>query len=89
MAYDPKKDKVLKEWRVTIADGQVAIVALKSYEGGSPKLTIGPLEIEKPDGSVVFGRVRRWAWDELNELRDAITEALELIDDLAAKRKTA
>ena len=72
-----------------MTDTSTAVVSLKQYDGGKPRLQIGPLKIKKPDGEIIHSRIKRWGWDELHELRDAIDQALKMIDDLAAKRKTA
>lgn len=90
MVYDPKKDREIKSWRITVKDHETAIVSLKQYDGGDPRLQIGPLEIKKPDGELVYARIKRWGWDELHDLRDVIDEAIELMDEVAAKKhKTA
>lgn len=87
MSYDPAKDKELQVWRVPITDTETAIVSLKSYNGGDPKLQIGTTEIEKEDGTVVHARIKRWSWSELLKLRDVLDEAIEKLDGLAAGKK--
>ena len=89
MSYDPKQDKEIQTWQIPIADDQTAIVSLKSYNGGDPKLQIGILEIEKENGEIVHARIKRWGWSELLKLRDVLDEAIEKMDSLAAggKRK--
>jgi hypothetical protein len=47
MAYDPEKDVELKHWR--LATGLQ--VSVNQYNGGEPKLRIGPRFIEKKDGT--------------------------------------
>lgn len=90
MSYEKSKDMILKEWRITVTDATTAIVSLRSYDGGVPKLQLSVLEVRKQNGEIVFGKMRRWGWDELHDLRDVIDEAIELMDELAAKRqKTA
>ena len=89
MVYEKHKDKVLKEWRITVTDTQTAVVSLKCYDGGAPRLQIGPLEIKKPDGEIIHSRIKRWGWDELHDLRDAIDQAINMIDDMAAGKKTS
>ena len=79
MAYDSKKDKEIKSWRIPIADEQTAIVALKTYDGHNPKLQIGPMEINS-NGNVIHSRVKRWGWSELLKLREVLDEAIELMD---------
>jgi len=58
---------------------------VKRYRGGEPKLQIGPLQIKKEDGSIIFAKVRRWSFQDLLALRTVLDEALDLIDDQAAK----
>ena len=87
MGYDSTKDKVLKTWRVPITDTETAIVNLCAYDGGEPKLQIGTTEIKKGNGEVVHARIKRWSWSELLKLQDAITEAIEIMDSLAAGKK--
>ena len=87
MAYDKNKDRLLKEWRIPVTDTTTAVVSLKTYAGGTPKLQISVLEIQKQDGGVVFAKMRRWGWDELHDLRDVIDQAIDLMDDLESKRK--
>ena len=87
MAYDPKKDKEIKSWRIPVADDQVAVVSLKCYDDGDPKLQIGPSEIDQGNG-VIHGRIKRWGWSELLKLRDALDEAIDKMDELAAKGKS-
>ena len=81
MSYDPKQDKEIKTWRIPVTDDQTAIVSLKSYNGGDPKLAIGTLEIEKENGEIVHARIRRWSWSELLKLRDVLDEAISTILD--------
>jgi len=88
MAYDSQKDKEIKGWRIPVAEGQVAVVSLKSYNGGDPRLQIGPLEINQ-DGKIIHGRIKRWSWSGLLKLREALDEVIELMDELAAKGKSA
>ena len=87
MSYKKSKDRILKVWRIIITNAQTAVVSLKSYDGGKPRLQIGPVEIEKPNCELIHSRIKRWGWDELHDLRDAIDQALELMDELAVKRK--
>lgn len=87
MSYESKQDKTLKAWRVPVTDTETAVISLKSYNGGDPKLAIGPLEIEKENGEVVHARIKRWSWSELLKLRDVLDNAIELMDELAASGK--
>jgi hypothetical protein len=87
MSYDIEKDRTIQEWRITVADNQTAVVSLKCYNGGAPKLQIGMCEIKRPSGELVHGRIKRWSWGGLLELRDAIDQAIDLIDDMAAGKK--
>lgn len=84
MSYDPKHDKEIKTWRIPVTDNEVAVVSLKSYDGGDPKLAIGPLEIDQ-DGKIIHSRIKRWSWSELLKLREVLDQAIEKMDSLAAK----
>jgi len=82
--YDPKKDKILKSWRIPVTENQAAVINLVSYDGGDPRLQIGVLEISQSDG-VIYSRIKRWDWDSLLQLKDVIDQALEKMDKLAVK----
>jgi len=88
MAYDSKKDKELEVWKIPVVENQTAVVSLKAYDGNEPKLAIGPLEINQ-DGKIIYSRIRRWGWSELLKLRDALDEAIDKMDALAAGKNTA
>jgi len=88
MAYDPTKDKVLKTWRISVTDKETAIVSVASYNNGDPKIAISTTEIEKENGEMVHGRIKRWGWGEALKLREALDEAIEIMDKLAAGKKS-
>lgn len=82
--YNSKLDKEIKVWRITITNEQTAIVSLKSYDGGAPKIQIGPVEVNQ-DGKIIHSRFKRWGWGEALKLHKALGEAIEKMDSLAAK----
>jgi len=89
VAYKSKKDKVFRVWEIDIGNGKHVIVSLRSYAGAEPRLIIDHQVIEKPDGVIVHAKIRHWYFESLLDLQKIITEALELMDELAAERGTA
>ena len=88
MSYDSKRDREIKTWKIPVTENQTAVVNLVAYSGGDPKLQIGPLEINQ-DGKIIHSRIKRWPWGSLLKLRDVLDEAIELMDEQAAKGKSA
>lgn len=77
MAYDAAKDKEIKTWKHE--DG--LYVSLSQYNGGEPKVQIGPRAFKKTDGTEGFGKagrltLREFGW--LLSLQDEI-QALTLV----------
>lgn len=87
MAYNPKSDREIKVWKISITDTETAIIRLCAYNDGDPRLAIGITEIKKEDGTVVHARIKRWPWGSLLKLREVLDEAIELMDSLAAGKK--
>ena len=83
MKYNLNKDRTIKSWEIPVAEEQTAVVSLKSYDGGDPKLQIGVLEIKR-DGKIAYARIKRWGWSELLKLREVLDEAIDKMDELAA-----
>jgi hypothetical protein len=78
MAYDASKDKELKSWKHK--DG--LFICLYQYNGGEPKIQIGPREYKKSDGSAGYGKAGRLTLEEFGwiiGLKDEIrTEVLKV-----------
>jgi hypothetical protein len=60
MAYDTTKDREIKTWKHE--DG--LFVSLFQYNGGEPKVQIGPRSYTKADGSEGFGKTGRLTMKE-------------------------
>ena len=56
MAYEPKKDAILISWRIAVTDDQTAVVSLRQYNGGDPRLQIGPVSAESKVSIMQFNR---------------------------------
>ena len=77
--FDPEKDKVLKSWR---SEETGLVMAIHSYDGGEPKLQIGPRILKKKDGSdrapVRAGRLSiedvMWLYDIIDEVKDDLQD---------------
>lgn len=77
--FDPEKDKVLKSWR---CEETGLVMAIHSYDGGEPKLQIGPRILKKKDGSdrapVRAGRLSIedliWFYDIIDEVKDDLQD---------------
>ena len=79
MAYDPGKDKVLKQWK---CEETGLLVSINQYGDGEPKLQIGPRILKKRDGTdrapVKAGRLTiedlLWLYDVIDEVKDELTQ---------------
>jgi len=73
MAYNSRKDKVLKEWRPENSD---LVITLNKYGNGQPKLQIGPREYTPG----AFRKAGRLDHDEMSFLAHTVVpEATEII----------
>jgi len=78
MPYDPDKDKTLKQWQ---SEETGLIVSINQYDGGEPKLQIGPRILKRKDGSArapaKAGRLTvedvLWLYDLIDEIKDELT----------------
>ncbi len=79
MAFDPKKDKMLKKWK---CEETGLVVSINQYGDGEPKLQIGPRILKKKDGSdrapVRAGRLSiedvLWFYDVIDEVKDELSK---------------
>ncbi|MFC1516164.1 hypothetical protein ACFL7E_05330 [Thermodesulfobacteriota bacterium] len=78
MAYDPEKDKTLKQWK---CDETGLVVSINQYGDGEAKLQIGPRILKKRDGTdrapVKAGRLTIedviWFYDIIDEVKDELS----------------
>ena len=47
MAFEPEKDKILKQWK---CEETGLVVSINQYGDGEPKLQIGPRMFKRKDG---------------------------------------
>jgi hypothetical protein len=78
MAFDPSKDKVLKNWR---CEETGLIVAIHQYGDGEPKVQIGPRVFVKKDGGERQGKAGRLTIEDLMWLYEIIDEVKEELSD--------
>uniref|UniRef100_A0A7C3V6B5 Uncharacterized protein n=1 Tax=Desulfobacca acetoxidans TaxID=60893 RepID=A0A7C3V6B5_9BACT len=64
MAYEAEKDKEIRSWK---HEGGL-YVTLYQYNGGEPKIQIGPREYKKSDGSPGYGKAGRLTLAEMGWL---------------------
>jgi len=77
MAFDPEKDKVLKEWK---CDETGLVVSINKYGEGEAKVQIGPRIFKKKDGGELQRRAGRltiedliWFYDIIDEVKDELS----------------
>jgi len=71
MAYDESKDKEIKTWQHQSG----LYLSIYQYNGGEPKIQIGPRAYKKADGSTGYGKAGRLTLEEFGwvlNLRDEI-----------------
>jgi hypothetical protein len=78
MAYDPDKDKTLKQWH---SEETGLVVSINQYDAGEAKLQIGPRILKRKDGTerapAKAGRLTvedvLWLYDIIDEIKDELT----------------
>lgn len=81
MAYDPDKDKVLKQWR---CEDTGLLVSVNQYGDGQPKVQIGPRILMKKDGTErAPSKAGRLSVEDILWLYDTIDDIKETLTDLA------
>jgi len=81
MAYDESKDKVIKTWQ----HKNGLYLSIYQYNGGEPKIQIGPRAYKKADGSTGYGKVGRLSLEEMGwlfGLKDEIREAVKSVKSI-------
>jgi hypothetical protein len=82
MAFDPEKDKVLKNWK---CEETGLIISINKYGDAQPKLQIGPRILKKKDGTdrapSKAGRLSiedvMWLYDIIDEVKDELQSLAE------------
>jgi hypothetical protein len=74
MAYNEDLDKVLFDGNIESEDGTVLKVSVYSYNGGDPKLQIGPREYTKKNGDKGYRKAGRMTAGELEKLVDMLPD---------------
>lgn len=76
MAFDPGKDKVLKQWR---SEETGLIISINRYGEGEAKVQIGPRIFIKKDGGESQRRAGRitmedltWIYEMIDEIKDEL-----------------
>jgi hypothetical protein len=78
MAYDPDKDKMLKNWK---CEETGLMVSINRYGDGEPKVQIGPRILMKKDGTerapAKAGRLSvedfLWFYDIIDEVKEKLS----------------
>ena len=78
MAFDPEKDKILKEWK---CDETGLVISINQYGDGEAKLQIGPRIFIKKDGGESQRKSGRltiedlmWFYDIIDEVKDDMSK---------------
>ncbi len=76
MAFDPQKDKILKNWK---CEETGLVVSINQYDKGEPKLQIGPRLFTRKDGGESQRKAGRlsiedlmWFYDIIDEVKDEL-----------------
>ena len=83
--FDPDKDKVIKKWK---SEETGLVLAIHSYDGGDPKLQVGPRILKKKDGTdrapSKAGRLTvadvEWLYDIIDDIKDELENNLDPAD---------
>jgi len=72
MPYNKSADKVLYDANINSDDGTVLKVSVYSYNGGEPKLQIGPRVYKKRNGEDGFRKAGRLTGGDVEKLVDIL-----------------
>lgn len=78
MAYDKEKDREIKSWK----HENGLYVCIYQYNGGEPKIQIGPRAYKKADGSEGYGKAGRLTLEEMAwifGLKDEMRETVKKV----------
>ncbi len=78
MPYDPTKDEMIKQWR---CEETGLLISIQRYNGGEPKVQIGPRILLKKDGTerapAKAGRLTIedmfWFYDIIDDVKEELT----------------
>ena len=78
MPFDPEKDKILKKWK---CEETGLLITINQYNGGEPKVQIGPRVFIKKDGNESQRKAGRltmedlmWVYDIIDEVKDELSK---------------
>ena len=80
MAFDPEKDKLLKQWR---CEETGLVISINQYGDGEPKVQIGPRIVIRKDGKESQRRGGRLSMEDLMWFYDIIDEVKDELSRLA------
>ena len=78
MPYDPTKDEMMKQWRCSETG---LLISIQRYNGGEPKVQIGPRILLKKDGTerapAKAGRLTiedmLWLYDIIDDVKEELS----------------
>ena len=80
MAFDPDKDKMLKQWK---CEETGLLISINQYGDAQPKVQIGPRILKKKDGSDrAPSKAGRLTMEDLSYLYDIIDEIKDELQNL-------
>lgn len=80
MAFDPEKDKILKQWQ---CDETGLLVSINQYGDGEPKVQIGPRIFKRKDGQESQRKAGRMTIEDVMWFYDIIDDVKEELAKLA------
>ncbi|MCG7852404.1 MAG: hypothetical protein MIO92_07765 [Methanosarcinaceae archaeon] len=80
MAFDPEKDKNLKQWR---CEETGLVVSINQYGDGEPKVQIGPRIFIRKDGKESQRKAGRLTIEDVMWFYDIIDDVKEELSKLA------
>ena len=82
MAFDPDKDKTLKQWK---CEETGLMISINQYGDAQPKVQIGPRILKKKDGTDrAPSKAGRLTMEDLSFLYDIIDEIKDELQNLVA-----
>jgi len=80
MAFDPDKDKMLKQWK---CEETGLMISINQYGDAQPKVQIGPRILKKKDGTDrAPSKAGRLTMEDLSYLYDIIDEIKDELQNL-------
>lgn len=74
MAYNENLDNVIFDTNIESEDGTTLKISVYSYNGGDPKLQIGPREYTKKNGEKGYRKAGRMTAGEVEKFVDILPE---------------